>query len=153
MAWVSPTTRSTGDLITAAIWNSDVVNNPIALTPAGIEFFIDGGGAVITTGVKGVLEVPFKCDIGAVRLLADQAGTIQVDIWKDTYANYPPTDADSITSSAVPNLATVAKSEDTTLTGWTTAIADGDILYYNVDASPAPASVTWVLVSLDVTRS
>lgn len=28
MAWVSPTSRSTGNLITAAIWNQDVVDNP-----------------------------------------------------------------------------------------------------------------------------
>lgn len=31
MAWVSPSTRTTGTLITAAIWNQDVVANPIAL--------------------------------------------------------------------------------------------------------------------------
>ena len=31
MAYVAPSTRSTGNLITAAIWNSDVVANPIAL--------------------------------------------------------------------------------------------------------------------------
>lgn len=31
MAYVGPSTRSTGTLITAAIWNQDVVNNPIAL--------------------------------------------------------------------------------------------------------------------------
>lgn len=27
MSWTTPTTRATGDLITAAIWNTDVVNN------------------------------------------------------------------------------------------------------------------------------
>ena len=151
MAWVTPTTRSTGDLITAAIWNQDVVNNPISLTPGGVEFFIDGGGGVITTGIKGALEVPFKCDIDAVRMVADQAGTIQVDINKATFSGVPA--YSSITSSAVPNLATVQKSEDTTLTSWTTALADGDFLEWEVDTSPAPASVTWVLVSLDVTRS
>ena len=31
MAWASPSTRSTGDLITAAIWNADAVNNPLYL--------------------------------------------------------------------------------------------------------------------------
>ncbi len=151
MAWSTPSTQSTGDLITAALWNANVVNNPIALTPAGIEFFIDGGGGVPSSGIKGVLEVPFKCDIDAVRMVADQAGTIQVDINKATYSGVPT--YSSITSSAVPNLATVQKSEDTTLTGWTTALADGDFLEFEVDASPAPASVLWVLVSLDVTRS
>jgi len=31
MAWVAPSSRSLGDLITAAIWNQDVVTNPQAL--------------------------------------------------------------------------------------------------------------------------
>ena len=31
MAWTSPTVRATGDLITAAIWNADVVNNLLAI--------------------------------------------------------------------------------------------------------------------------
>jgi len=31
MTWSDPTTRQTGDLITAAIWNQDVVDNTVAL--------------------------------------------------------------------------------------------------------------------------
>lgn len=31
MAWTTPTTRSTGDLVTAAIWNTDMVDNLIHL--------------------------------------------------------------------------------------------------------------------------
>lgn len=31
MAWTSPSTRATGDLITASIWNADIVNNLTAL--------------------------------------------------------------------------------------------------------------------------
>lgn len=153
MAWVSPTTRSTGDLVTAAIWNQDVVNNPIALLPAAIAYIIDGGGAVIATGEVGHIEVPMKCDIDRVTVLGDASGTIQVDIWKDTYANFPPVVGDSITASAQPNLSSAQKSQDSTLTGWTKAIVAGDILAYNVDTSPAPATVTRVLVSLKVSRS
>jgi hypothetical protein len=130
-----------------------VVNNPIALLPAGIAFIIDGGGAVIGAGEAGHVEIPFKCDIDRVTLLADQSGTIQVDIWKDTYANFPPLVGDTITAAAVPALSAAQKYQDATLTGWTTAVAAGDILAYNVDASPAPASVTRLLVSLKVTRS
>ena len=31
MAWVTPTTRATGTFITAAIYNQDAVDNPIAV--------------------------------------------------------------------------------------------------------------------------
>lgn len=117
---------------------------------ATLQFIIDGGGSAITTGVKGFIEVPFGCTITAVRLLADQSGSIVVDIWKDTYANYPPVDADSITASAVPTISATTKSQDTTLTGWTTAVAAGDILGFNVDSI---TTCTRVTVSLTVKKT
>ncbi len=107
-----------------------------------INFVIDGGGSAITTGVKGYLELPFAGTIESVRLLADQSGSIVVDIWKDTYANYPPTDADSITASAVPTISTATKSEDTGLTGWTTTFSAGDIVGFNVDSITTLTRVT-----------
>lgn len=117
---------------------------------SGIEFVIDGGGSAITTGVKGYIEVPFDCTINRVTLLADQSGSIVVDIWKDVYANYPPTDADSITASAVPTITSDTDSQDATLTGWTTAVTAGDILGYNVDSA---TTITRVTVSLQVTKT
>lgn len=117
---------------------------------AVISFIIDGGGSAITTGIKGDLEIPFACTINQVTLLADQSGSIVVDIWKDTYANYPATDADSITASAPPTISSATKSQDSTLTGWTTSIAAGDTLRFNVDSI---TTCTRVLVSLKVTKS
>lgn len=102
--------------------------------PAGITFIIDGGGSAITTGIKGDIEIPFDCTITRVTMLADQSGSIVVDLWVDSYANYPPTDADSVTASAVPTITTAVKSQDATLTGWTTAISAGDSIRYNVDS-------------------
>ena len=99
-----------------------------------ITFIIDGGGSAITTGIKGDLEIPFACTIAQATMLADQSGSIVVDVWKDTYANYPPTDADSITASAPPTITTAAKSQDSTLTGWTKAIVTGSTLRFNVDS-------------------
>lgn len=107
-----------------------------------ITFIIDGGGSTITTGVKGYLEIPFACTINRATALADQSGSIVVDIWKDTYANYPPVDADSITASAPVTITTATKSQDATLTGWTTAIAAGDILGFNVDSITTCQRVT-----------
>jgi hypothetical protein len=115
-----------------------------------LNFVIDGGGSVITTGIKGDLVVDFACTITGVTLLADQSGSIVVDIWKDTYANFPPVDADSITASAPPTITTATKSQDTTLTGWTTSISAGQILRFNVDSV---TSIQRLTVALKVTRS
>ena len=115
-----------------------------------IQFVIDGGGSAITTGIKGDLEIPFKCEIIAVRLFADQAATAVIDIWSDSFANYPPLVGDSITASAQPSLSASDKSEDTTLTGWTTSIPQGNTLRYNVDSNDVAERIT---VSLTVIKT
>ena len=118
---------------------------------SAIGYAIDGGGAVIATGtLYPALSIPFACTINSVTVLADQTGDIVVDIWKDSFANYPPTVADSICASAKPTLSSAIKSEDTTLAGWTTAIAAGDVLLFNVDSA---ATVESVSVILKVTKA
>lgn len=120
-----------------------------SLKTTTLPFIIDGGGATITTGIKGDLgPIDFACTISIATLLADQSGSIVIDIWKDTYAAFPPTDADSITASAPPTISTATKSQDSTLTGWTTTINAGDILRFNVDSV---TSIQRVTLSLKVT--
>jgi hypothetical protein len=117
-----------------------------------IPFVIDGGGVVITTGLKGGLQVDVAGTIVSVTTLAldTLTGSIVVDIWKDTYANHPPTVLDTITASAKPTISSATKATDSTLTGWTTAITAGDILFFNVDSV---GTFTRVLVSLKVLKS
>lgn len=112
---------------------------------AVINFIIDGGGATITSGLKGDFRIPFACTITEATLLADQSGSIVVDIWKDTLANYPPTVADTITASAKPTLSSATNSTDTTLTGWTTSVAAGDTFRINVDSIATCQRVTLML--------
>lgn len=120
------------------------------LKVATIPWVIDGGGSAILTGIKYGPQIDFACTINAVTLMADQTGSIVIDIWKDTYANYPPTGADSITASAKPTLSTAIKSTDSTLPGWATSIAAGDVLRFNVDSI---TTVTNVVISLKVTKT
>lgn len=117
---------------------------------AAIAYVFDGGVAALTTGIKGDLRVPFACTIQSVSLLADQAGSIVFDIWKDTYANYPPTVADTITAAAKPTIVTATKSEDLVLTGWTKTIAAGDTLRFNIDSI---TTLTRCVLTLNVLRT
>jgi hypothetical protein len=97
-------------------------------------YHIDGSGSAIQAGIQGDIRIPFACTITGAYLLADQTGSIVVDLWKDTYANFPPTVADTITASAKPTITTDVKASDTTLTDWTTTVAAGDIIRVNVDS-------------------
>lgn len=113
-----------------------------------IDINLFNAGAVLTTGIKQDLEIPFACTIQKWTLLADQSGSIVVDIWKDTFANYPPVVGDSITAAAKPTISAANKAQSSTLTGWTTNIAAGDTLRFNIDSV---ATVTRVALSLEVT--
>jgi len=126
---------------------ADVKTQLAELCKKAIIFIIDGGGSAITTGEKGHIRIPFKCEIQKVTLLADQSGSIVIDIWKDTYANYPPTDADSITSATPPTISAAKKSENSDLTNWTKTINADDILAFNVDSA---ATITRVVLILNV---
>lgn len=114
-----------------------------------IGITIDGGGSAITTGVKGFVVVADACTVVSATLLSTDAsataGDIVIDVWKDTYANYPPANADSITASAPPTLSGANKSQDSTLTGWTTSVSAGDVIGFNVDSATTVTRVTLIL--------
>ena len=134
MAFSAPISKSTGDLVSASDWNTNTVDNVNALLPIGIAIIYDGGGTEIADNVQLWTEVVPKCDIERVTLLADQSGSIVIDLWVDSYANWPPTDADSITAAAPPTISAATKSQDSTLSGWTKAISAGDAILGNVDS-------------------
>ena|SRR3990167_8772935 len=124
-----------------------VVPNPVIK----LSFTIDGGGSAITaTGIQKYLSSPVTGTINRVRVLADQSGSIVFDIWKDTWANRPPTNADSITAAAKPTLSAAQFYEDTTLTGWTTAVTLGDLLGIEIESS---ATITWAVLEIFIQPS
>jgi hypothetical protein len=124
----------------------DYINNQVELANIGLR--IDNGANVIPTGVNGNIVVPFACTITQWTLLANESGSIVIDIWKDSYANYPPVVGDSITASAKPTISSATKGQSSTLTGWTTSFLAGDILRFNVDSVTSIKAVDINLVVL-----
>lgn len=94
------------------------------------------GSSAITVPVNDVsVYFPEAAYIlGVVVLCHDVNGTCTIDIWKDSYANFPPAVGDSICAAAKPAIAAGRKYLDTTLTGWTRDIAAGDTLTFHLDA-------------------
>lgn len=117
---------------------------------ASIVYVIDGGGSAITTGQKGHLEVPFNCTVNGWTIMGDVSGSIVVDVWKDTYANFPPTVADTIAGTEKPTLSSQQKNQDLSLTSFSTSLSKGDILAFNVDSA---STVTRVVICFRVTKT
>ena len=107
--------------------------------------YILNPGATITTGIKGDIMIPFDCTVIGWDISADTTGSIVIDIWKDTFANYPPTIADTITGSEKPTLSSALINQDLTLTTWTTDLTRGDWLRFNVDSVSTVSRVTIVI--------
>lgn len=108
---------------------------------------VDGGGSVITTGVKGYLQAPYDCTIVSWTILGDQSGSIVFDVWKKAFATGSlPTVANTITASAKPTVTTTFNATSSTLTGWTTSVTTGDMLGFNVDSV---TSMTFVTLQLN----
>src|SRR3990167_6058791 len=99
-------THATSGVI-AAVTDEREFTNAVA-----IQFIIDGAGAAIATGEKGHLVIPRALHLYGWELLADQSGSILVDVWKDTYANFPPANADSICGTDEPEIVTAAKAQN-----------------------------------------
>jgi hypothetical protein len=132
---------------------SDAANARVnlGLSTGALQIVIGNGVDAIGTGVAGDIYVPFACAITGWSITADASGSIVVDVWKDTYANFPPVDADSIAGSELPTLSSAQKNQDLSLSTWTGsgAVAAGDYLRFNVDSA---TTVKQVLLVLHITR-
>lgn len=116
---------------------------------AAINFVIDGGGTAITTGVKGYLLIPFACTVATWTALADQSGSITIDVYNDSYANYG-TNTSMVGAGTKPNIATATKGQSAPASWTSTSIAAGSIVGFNVTAA---TTVTRVTIELTVNRT
>jgi len=150
--WTVPVAYNSGALPSNAdsMLLTFVPTGDAGVVTAGIVFDLDGGASNIEADAKARVQVPFACTIQEATLVADATGSIVVDVWKDTYANYPPTVANTITAAAKPTLSSAQKYQDATLTGWTTSIAAGDFLVANVDSA---SGINHAILTLKVQRS
>jgi hypothetical protein len=140
------------DTATQTLTNKTIsgANNTITGLKQIVTVVFDGGGSAPTANTKRYIRVPYAATITKWTILGDVSGSAVVDVWKDTYVNYPPTVADSIAASAKPTLSSALKNENSTLTGWTTTITAGDVLGFNLDSC---TTCTVVAVELEITTT
>lgn len=99
-----------------------------------IEIGIDGSSATPSTGVLLDFTVPCDLTITSWRVVGNIAGNIQVDLWKDTFANHPPTIVDTVTAADKPKLVG-AISASGAATGWIVNWNATEIIRVNIDSA------------------
>jgi hypothetical protein len=147
-----PSTPSNGQLytengVTYVYSTTTTAWEKVTPTTTGvIAFGIDGGGSVLTTGQKGTIEVPYNFDIIRWTIMADQAGSANIDMWSRDYSTTLPTAANSVTGNLGMTLSTASANQSSDIGNWRmTRINAGNVITFNVQSV---STITRVVVSL-----
>ena len=124
-----------GDQITFATAPCNVPFFGIALANTAdltrsINYVVDNGSRPMTTGNKGYLTIDVTGEIQSWVIVADAVGTLEVDIKKCAFSDFPNTV--SICGGNTPQLNSEVKNTDITLNGWSKQLTAGDIIQYEV---------------------
>lgn len=114
-----------------------------------IEINMGDGTNVIPTGIHAAVRVDFRARITGSFLqeFDGTSGSIVLDIQKAQGGASPS--FGSIVASAPPTISSSRYGADTTLTGWTTEIARGDVLRFHVSSV---SSIKRILLTLRIRR-
>jgi len=131
------TAPTSGQVLTAtagttATWQTPAATANAVKRSVGAGSGTPASGTVPSTGVVQYVQVPFAGTITGYAIMADQSGSIVIDVWKTNAAM--PTVANTITASAKPTLSSAQYVNSTTLTGWTTAVAANDVFGFHIDS-------------------
>lgn len=107
-------------------------------------------GDDLAAGVTRIVRVPHGLTPTTWVIFSDASISIVIDIWADTLANYPPTDADTITGGNEPEVSGAA-IDDGDASAFDPIVA-GDFVAFTID-SLTIGSATWATIQLFGTRT
>jgi hypothetical protein len=113
----------------------------VSVTPViTIGVTLSGNGGTISAGSKGYMFMPRAGTITSWTIVGDVTGSIIIDVKRSTYAAFPTTT--SIAGSTLPTVTSAQKNTSSTLTGWSTSLATGDIIEFVVNSNTAFTKIT-----------
>jgi hypothetical protein len=107
-------------------------------TEDNITLFIDATPDDITTGNKGYKQIAYNCEAIEWYVISGQTGSIEFDIKKSSFANYPSTT--SIVGSDYPGFSGAMKDSNTGITAWS-GLSAGDIIDFVINSNTGVQSV------------
>lgn len=109
---------------------------------ASINFTVDGGGGLISTGRKGFFTVPSNFIINQWEVVADVNCTLVFDVLSSSYSSYPT--KVSIVGEDFPQTTNAQKNINSSLTTWNNISAD-TVLEVNVTSNDNASFATLML--------
>ena len=88
-------------------------------------------------GMQADISVPYDLELYGWRMLSLQGtqGSVLVDLYNDTYANFPFTGTPMHSGATGPNISESTKNEDNDLSDWaTTSVSEGDVMRVNISS-------------------
>lgn len=146
LARANHTGTQSADTITDGSTNKVITSSMLVnLKRAGAQGRIDGYGSIVLAGSYGLLIAPYAATITGVYMYTDVNTNLTMDIWKAA-AGTMPTVANKITASAPVALSAAKYVNWTTLTGWTTSVALGDAIVFNLATNSAATWIAFLVV-------
>jgi hypothetical protein len=131
-------TQTTGSNRKTIAHTDDIVHTPTA------SWGDNASATSVQAGAKCYVRVPYAGTITSWSIVASTSCTCVIDVWKANASL--PTVSNTITASAKPALSSQSTASSSTLTGWTTNVAVGDVFGFNLDSvSGSPTGITLVL--------
>lgn len=127
-------------------------STPAVINKGSVGITIDGQGGVVPINTTGEITVNFSGTITGWQITGDVTGSCVVDVWKNTYANYPPLAGDAIFITKPTLTPPFIKNQDLspTFIGLGATITAGDIIKFNVDSC---TSLTKIFLTIFVTKT
>ena len=126
MAWSTPKTWTTGELVTAAQLNAHLRDNLNVVNPTAIQILVDGGGAAISTGSIMDFSIAGAVTVSRWEVYAAEASSVQFEIYSVSYAGFPAGSEDSINSGSTMNTSSARTGQDTNPSAFGT-MAQGEV--------------------------
>jgi len=105
---------------------------------------VNAGSDVPAAGSKGHRPIPVASTLIGWYIVADVAGSVQFDIKKCAYADFPTTT--TIVGTETPSMVNSRINKHSSFAGWTTQFAAGDVLEFLIVGAETLHKVTLYLV-------
>lgn len=138
---------------TPNLWQARSVSSllPTSVKTGSCGVTFDGGGQVIQTKTAYV-QVPYNGTLTSWTLVADVSGSCTITVFKDTYANFPPTTTADDVYVTAPSLSSQQKNQNLTPTyiGSQATVTAGDYIGFTISAI---TTITWANLTIQITKT